>query len=152
MAIAKRSVAEPLWALVCAVGFIVLVNTPSFVSDSGGEFARLLFPSAAVLVLLLAWIGVELLSSWPPILNASMVALAASGIVAANIRSSNTAVNSSMEFAIMREAVGRMAQVKGAIKELLVIRPPFGRAYVGPPPFADEFDFNQFGLPVTTQI
>jgi hypothetical protein len=144
----KRSVVSSIWALACAYALILAANSPSIISDAttyigliGGEFARVMLPSSALMVILLVWIGVEAFAGSPKVLGAVLIPLTISAGVSAHIRAYDTAMNSYTEFAIIRDAVGRQAQIEGPIKELLVIRPPEGHSYLGPPPFNDEFDF-----------
>lgn len=129
----------PLWALGCAIFLTVVANSPSIASEAGGGFARLMFPASAVLVILLVWIGAEALPG--RVFNIVLIVLVIAAGIAAHVRVFYMAENASIEYELMRDAVGRLAQVTGPIKELLLIKAPGDRAYVGPPPFADEFDF-----------
>jgi hypothetical protein len=130
----------PLFALACASALTAAANAPSLVSDGGGAFARLMWPASSLIVILLLWIGVEVFSTLPRILNLILVGLTVAAGISAYIIGFDSATNANMEFSMMREGVGREAQIKGPIKELFVIIPAEGRSYLGPPTFSDEFN------------
>lgn len=134
-----------LWALACGGSLILVSNLPSIMSDAGGSPegipAREMFPASAIIVLLVVWIGNEALWARPKVSRVLLIAFTIAAGVAANARAFYTATNAAIEFTVMRDAVGRMVAVDSPLRELLIIRPPFGRSYVGAKPYLDEFNF-----------
>ena len=138
---AGRAALEAAWALLATFVLVMVANAPSIVSHAGGSFARLMLPASALITILLVWLLVGTFRGSPVLLHGILIVLTGCAVIESGIRCFHTAMNSSMEFSMVREAVAKQAAIAGPINELLIVKPPEGYSYVGPPPYEDEFDF-----------
>ena len=133
--------AEPLLILIFVVAAGMLANAPTVMSNAVGPFFRLLFPCSALFVLLLAWIGWNLLRG--PIDRFRVILIAIAAIVGFSAYSTvqDSAANANIEVTILRAAIGQLTQNKDPIKELFIVRPPDSPPYLGANPVSpDEFN------------
>jgi hypothetical protein len=131
---------EPLLflALIACAAFVA--DAPAILSSASGLFLRLLFPSSALFVLLLAWMGAESLRNSVRGFRIGLVAALCVAGISAHLTTASFAALTNEEVTIMRGAIGQLVQSTAPIRQLFVIRPPDYPTYFGHRVFSDEFN------------
>lgn len=126
-------------SLFLLFGIIVFMNSPSFISDSGGAFARIMFTASAVLVLLLFW-SLYKVFGMSKYFNIAILICIATSWYSAHQRFNESVKITKTEFDLVRAAVKKLSQSPSSFKEIIVISPTPGISYFGKSYFKDEFN------------
>ena len=62
---AWKGALESAWALLATLVLVMVANAPTIISDTGGDFARLMLPASALITILLVWLIVGTLRTRP---------------------------------------------------------------------------------------
>jgi hypothetical protein len=118
---------------------VIFMNSPSFVSDSGGAFTRVMLSSSAIIAMVLFWCLYKILgNSWT--MNSTALLLLILGFSVAHERFDKAVNIMNTEYNLVREAAQQVRENPDPFKEIVVISPTPGISYFGNNFFKDEFN------------